>query len=242
MITPVVSIIIATYNSSSTIREALMSVQEQLFQDWECIIVDGASKDNTIDIVKEYEAKDSRFRHISEPDNGIYDAFNKGWKIAKGEWIYYLGSDDQLTNNSFIELIKHSNPNADVISGACYILHKNGRTTIQKSVRWGGCHQAKITRRSTLEKYNGFDTSYRIIADADLYERIKNGNGKVVNVDSPVAYFSMDGTSQKFSNIRRKYVEFFRIYEINIYNITPIFKWSIMYIRALLAFVYRKVI
>ena len=79
-----VSIIIATYNSGKTLRRALDSVLNQSYQDWECIVVDGASKDNTIGIVKEYVKKDSRFRYISEPDHGIYDAFNKGWKMAKG--------------------------------------------------------------------------------------------------------------------------------------------------------------
>ena len=78
-----VSIIVATYNSDKTLRQALDSVLNQSYQDWECIVVDGASKDSTIDIVKEYVSKDSRFRYISEPDNGIYDAFNKGWKMAK---------------------------------------------------------------------------------------------------------------------------------------------------------------
>lgn len=104
-----VSIIIATYNSEKTLRRALDSVLNQSYQDWECIVVDGASKDNTIGIVKEYVKKDSRFRYISEPDHGIYDAFNKGWKMAKGEWVMYLGSDDRLTTNGFSEVFKDSN-------------------------------------------------------------------------------------------------------------------------------------
>ena len=92
-----VSIIIATYNSEKTLRRALDSVLNQTYQDWECIVVDGASKDNTIEIVKEYVSKDTRFRYVSEPDHGIYDAFNKGWKMAKGEWVMYLGSDDRYS-------------------------------------------------------------------------------------------------------------------------------------------------
>lgn len=82
---PLVTVIIATYNASATLQKALNSVLNQSFQDWECIIIDGASKDNTIDIVKQYCKKDIRFRYISEPNNGIYDAFNKGWKMARGE-------------------------------------------------------------------------------------------------------------------------------------------------------------
>ena len=81
---PDVSIIIATFNAGKTLKVALTSVLNQTFQSWECVIVDGGSKDNTVEIIREYELKDNRFRHISEPDNGIYDAFNKGWRMAKG--------------------------------------------------------------------------------------------------------------------------------------------------------------
>ena len=105
-----ISIIIATFNSSRTLAKALESVLEQNFNDWECIIVDGKSTDNTLDIIKEFELKDSRFSHVSEKDNGIYDAFNKGWKMAKGEWIYYLGSDDYLTGDGLKKLASVESP------------------------------------------------------------------------------------------------------------------------------------
>ena len=112
-----ISIIIATFNSAKTLRVALNSVMLQTFQDWECIVVDGLSKDNTLEIVKEFEAKDVRFHHISEADKGIYDAFNKGWKLAKGEWIYYLGSDDQVTRNGLTDLMEVSTSEACVLYG-----------------------------------------------------------------------------------------------------------------------------
>ena len=111
-----VSIIIATYNSEKTLRRALDSVLNQSYQDWECIVVDGASKDNTIGIVKEYVSKDARFRYISEPDHGIYDAFNKGWKMAKGEWVMYLGSDDEYTKDG-IKVLMENSDGADVVYG-----------------------------------------------------------------------------------------------------------------------------
>lgn len=115
-----ISIIIATYNSGKTLRRALDSVLNQSYQDWECIVVDGASKDNTIDIVKEFVNKDSRFRYISEPDHGIYDAFNKGWKMANGEWMMYLGSDDEYTKDGIKALMENSD-GADVVYGDTYI-------------------------------------------------------------------------------------------------------------------------
>ena len=96
---PKVSIIIATFNSEKTIERALNSVLNQKIQDWECIIVDGASTDATVNIIRKFTEKDHRFRYLSEPDTGIYNAFNKGWKLANGTWIYYLGSDDELLQN-----------------------------------------------------------------------------------------------------------------------------------------------
>lgn len=112
------SIIIATFNAAKTLNKALDSVLNQTYQNWECIIVDGASKDDTINIVKEYVQKDTRFRYISEPDKGIYDAFNKGWEMAKGDWIYYLGSDDILLPNGLESLIKGTDTNSyDIIYG-----------------------------------------------------------------------------------------------------------------------------
>ena len=143
-----VSIIIATYNSEKTLRRALDSVLNQTYQDWECIVVDGASKDNTIEIVKEYVSKDTRFRYVSEPDHGIYDAFNKGWKIAKGEWVMYLGSDDRLTQNGFTEVFEDDYPDYDIISGDVFTEKIDGSVKPNISEGYAGCHQGKFARPS----------------------------------------------------------------------------------------------
>ena len=111
MNSPKISIIVATFNAAKTLSVALNSILSQTFQDWECIIVDGASKDNT------YIERDSRFRYVSEPDKGIYDAFNKGWKLAKGKWIYYLGADDELLPNAFDNLFKNDLNDLDIVYG-----------------------------------------------------------------------------------------------------------------------------
>ena len=91
-----VIVLLASYNGEKYLRDQLDSLINQTYPNWECLVIDGGSKDNTIDILKLYKQKESRVDFISEPDNGIYDAFNKGWKKAKGEWILYLGADDFL--------------------------------------------------------------------------------------------------------------------------------------------------
>lgn len=238
---PKVSIIIASYNSDKTISKTLESVVNQTFQDWECIVVDGMSKDNTIEIVKEYASKDPRIRYISEPDKGIYDAFNKGWKMAKGEWIHYLGSDDWLTKESFTQLIKESSNIYDVISGGCWIYKIDGSKKKQMSIGFEGCHQAKLTQRSSIEKYSGFNQKYKIFADFDLYLRMKNNGAKIKNVDAMVAYFSMGGTSQSISNLLKCNQEFKCIYKENGMKYS-IFKQIHYLTYTYLSIMYRKAI
>lgn len=194
-----VSIIVATYNSERTLRNALDSVLNQSFQDWECIIVDGASNDNTIEIAREYVKKDSRFRYISEPDKGIYDAYNKGWKMAKGEWILYLGSDDELTFEGIKSLIVKSG-GADIVYGNT-LFRKAGisklRLKISSVPKMGGfcCHQSLMMKRELISKLDGFDMQYKILADKDLICRAMKTNCKIQQTNATVSIFSLDGAS-----------------------------------------------
>lgn len=196
-----VSIIIATYNSEKTLRRALDSVLNQSYQDWECIVVDGASKDNTIGIVKEYVKKDSRFRYISEPDHGIYDAFNKGWKMAKGEWVMYLGSDDEYTKEGIKALMDNSQE-ADVVYGNVILRYGNGKTkkqlaSVNDFVGTSAfcCHQAVAMKTDVIAFFKGFDMSYKILADWDLLRRTGQKGYKYKYVNSFIAYFSVGGAS-----------------------------------------------
>ena len=90
--TPLVSIIIAVYNGANTLQDCLDSIKQQTYQNIELIIIDGGSTDATIDVLNEYDAQISYW--ISEPDDGIYNAWNKGVVQAKGEWICFLGADE----------------------------------------------------------------------------------------------------------------------------------------------------
>ena len=234
-----VTIIIATFNSEKTLRQALASVRDQTFQNWECIIVDGASKDGTIGIVKEFAGADSRFRYISEPDHGVYYAFNKGWKIAKGEWIHYLGSDDVLTENGINDLMKHEDAAIDVLNGHCYVKKIDGTIKPCFSNGMWGCHQGKLTRRSILEKYGGFDSTYKILADADLMSRLSADGIAVKIVDTFVATFSMGGISQDFKGIIKRLRERIRLCKprSRTRDITNAFY---SFIKEILSIIYRK--
>ena len=100
---PLISIVIATYNSKNVILRAVESCLKQSFDDFEVIIVDGASTDGTVDIIK--NINNPKITIISEPDNGIYEAWNKGVRLAKGDWIVPLGSDDYFWDNDVFKKI-----------------------------------------------------------------------------------------------------------------------------------------
>lgn len=101
-----ISIITVTYNSAKTLKETLESVLKQTYTNYEHIIVDGLSKDNTIEIVKEYEEKyNGKLKYISEKDTGLYDAMNKGIKMATGDIIGILNSDDIYAHENVLQEI-----------------------------------------------------------------------------------------------------------------------------------------
>ncbi len=214
-----VSIIIATFNAGKTLERALESIRNQSFQSWECIIVDGASKDSTIDIVKKYVNIDVRFKYISEPDKGIYDAFNKGWKMAVGNLIYYLGSDDALTKDGISELVNKIEDN-DVVYGNVILQYQNGKVKLQKGTEKRNfyspmtfcCHQSVIMKRDVIEKLGGFNQMYCILADWDLLRRAGQNGYKFKYIDIPVAVFSVGGLSSDNYNVP---IEAYKIYSKN---------------------------
>lgn len=199
------SILIATYNSEKDIRIALNSVKSLSITDWECVIIDGKSTDGTLDVVKEYSNDDTRFRFISEKDDGIYDALNKGVKIANGEWIYVLGSDDSVTNNGLKDLVGQSS-NYDVVYGNVFLIGDSGEISVfkakhHKALRYvmNCSHQAVIVRRSVIESLKGFNKVYKIRADFDLLQRAYLAGYKFKQVDTYVANYKTTGFSSMAS-------------------------------------------
>lgn len=217
-----ISIIIASYNSEGVIGRALNSVLNQNFSTWECIVVDGGSKDRTIEIVSRYSANDSRFSFTSEPDNGIYNALNKGLKKAKGEWIYVLGSDDELLPNGLLSLLNGDDGESDCIYGDVFLRDNLGKISLFKSkpcnkLRTAMCcsHQGIIIKRAVMIDLNGFDEQFKISADYELLIRayLRGYNFKQLK-GTTVCYFSSDsGVSSKLDLYSAK--EQYRIYSKN---------------------------
>ena len=132
-----ISVITATYNSAATLRDTMESILRQGYTDYEYIVVDGASKDATVDIIREYEPRfEGRMRWVSEPDKGIYDAMNKGIAMATGDVVGLLNSDDFYTSDDILSTVacELSAPDApDAIYGDVHYVNDEDLT---KQVRY----------------------------------------------------------------------------------------------------------
>ena len=199
---PKVSIIIAAYNAGPTIEKALCSVEKQSFQDWECLIIDGMSHDDTIQKVKYFADKDNRFRVFSEPDKGVFDAFNKGWQKAQGEWIYYLGSDDELLPDGIKSLMEYAD-GVDLVYGGIRMKYRSKCTKDKEASFWEkempfslpASHQAIIMKRDAIERLGGYDLKYKILADYDLINHAFFVGMKANRCSDMIAVFSLGGLS-----------------------------------------------
>lgn len=227
MINEMISVIIATFNSKVYLHEALDSVLNLQGVEWECIIIDGASKDGTIDVIKAYVKRDNRFKYISEPDNGIYDALNKGINMSYGEWIYVLGSDDTVTVDGLKTLLDSSR-DYDVVFGDVHIKQPDGAVSDfyakdYEKLKYvmAFSHQAVIVRRKVILRMNSFNLSYRIRADFDLMQRIYLAGYRFKQVRTFVANYSADGFS---SNAEIKtHIERYHICKNNKSTLFPLF-------------------
>lgn len=189
-----VSIITVSYNSSKTIKDTIQSVINQSYKNIEYIIVDGDSSDNTVEIVKDYEQfflKDSKkkFKWISEKDKGIYDGINKGIKMATGDIIGILNSDDFLFDKNVISDVVHKfkTSSIDCLYGNIVFIdpvsNKIVRRWISKKFEqglfeksWTPAHPSFYCKKVCYDMHGLYKTNYKIAADVDLMYRFIDRN------------------------------------------------------------------
>lgn len=202
---PLFSIIIATYNSEKYLSRTLESIISQDFTDYEILIIDGKSKDKTIDVVTDYG--DAISVCISEPDNGIYDAWNKGIKNARGKWIMFVGSDDLLLPGALSSYALYVNQKESYglqyISAKVELITEEGKLlrTIGKPWKWSKfkrymcvAHVSSIHSITLYEEYGIYDTNYKITGDYELLLRAKD-NLRAGFVDKALAKMQIGGVS-----------------------------------------------
>ncbi|WP_406824411.1 glycosyltransferase family 2 protein [Pedobacter sp. KACC 23697] len=211
------SIITCTFNAENYLQNCINSVKMQGYTNFEYILIDGGSKDRTLSIIE--HNLDVINKYVSEPDNGIYNAWNKGLKLARGEWIMFLGADDELLPNTLSKyhnfLIHKDESILDYVSGKVIfesVLGKK-RRTIGKLWRWdifrkymNVAHVASLHSSKFFEKYGYFNESFKIVGDYELLLRA-GGNLQAAFVDSELALMRDGGVS---NNPKKVFIETFK--------------------------------
>ena len=208
-----ISIITITYNSSKTLQRALDSVQSQTYGDIEHILVDGASKDGTAEIIKAYAAEHTNVRWVSEKDEGIYNALNKGIRMATGDVIGFLHSDDVLNSSESIAHIAAAfeASQADVVYGDLQYFRggKVVRQWISNDFRpsslkygWMPPHPTVYVRKEVYEQVGPYDEWFRISADFDMMLRIFKAGYKAQYIPEVLVCMEVGGASNKDTKAR----------------------------------------
>ena len=182
-----ISIITATFNSAKTLKDTIQSVLRQTNKDFEYLIIDGGSTDETIDIVKSYESEFSgRLKWVSEKDQGIYDAMNKGIKMASGDVVGILNSDDYFTSDDILQTVDNAfkSHEIDAIYGDIHFI-RDGNP--QKCVRYYSsrmfrpfwlrfgfmpAHPSFYCKRDIFDKAGLYSLDYKIGADYEMMVRL----------------------------------------------------------------------
>jgi len=214
MYTPSVCVIIATYNAAATVEKAVKSALAQDYPKLEVLVVDGASTDSTVAVVK--KIKNSRLQLVSEPDNGIYDAWNKGVSRTNAERIIFIGSDDWFTGPSVIANFWAQVPDS---ASACPLLYGSliaygidGVPLRKMGSNWkspwnfAGCHlwsafpipiMATFFLKGYIEYAGKFNTEFKIMADIDLVLKIAKEKSPLYIHSEPLLAMGHGGISTR---------------------------------------------
>lgn len=207
-----VSVVIASYNYARFLPEAVQSVQAQTYTNWECIILDDCSSDNTPDVAARLVRGDSRVRYVRNEKNlGVSGTRNRGTALARGEYIAVLDADDWWHPDKLQSQMRalHAHPAAQICFTAYVRVDSNGHTAkrvastalapIDHTLRANNLllHSAVVARKSAIEAVGGYDTTLPCAHDWDLYLNVLHafGDSAFEYVDVPLAYYRMHGVS-----------------------------------------------
>ncbi len=204
-INPKLSVITIVYNNVKDIERTMLSVLNQTYSNIEYIVIDGASMDGTIEIIEHYKNRLAHF--ISEKDNGIYDAMNKGLALASGDYVLFMNSGDEIYATETVDEVFATAPSGDIYYGETEMYNQNWKSLGQRRHRapehfdWHSfkfgmnvSHQAIYIKRSLAQP---FDLRYKYSADIDWIIRAAKNASNVVNTHLYVAKYLVGGISKK---------------------------------------------
>lgn len=214
---PKCSIITVVYNGEAVLPLTLQSVLYQTYRNYEYIIIDGASTDGTVDLIRQNQAHIRKW--ISEADQGLYDAMNKGLSLAQGEYVWFLNAGDRIFDSQTLERIfTNAPPEADVIYGDTMIADSEGkdigprRLKAPENLSWKSlrdgmvvCHQSVIVKRSLAEPY---DLKYKVAGDYEWLLRVLKKSKKNYYTGFYLCRFLEGGINKKqiFKALKERFV------------------------------------
>ena len=213
MIEPFFSVIIATFNSEKTLEECLNSLLAQTLADFEIVIIDGESTDKTVRIIELYlnkfQEQGIKYQWLSEKDQGIYDAWNKGLDIAKGKWVSFLGADDTFVKEALERYkAKAMESEFQFISAKANLVQSN-LILDTLGIAWDWplfrremkvVHVGSIHLRSYFERYGIFDTTYKIAGDYEMLLRARK-NLKAGFINQVLVHMGTNGISNRMVDL-----------------------------------------
>lgn len=199
-----VSIVTPTFNAREVLTGCLENVAGQTDLHMEHLVVDGGSTDGSVDVLRQFADSHPHLRWLSGPDQGIYDAMNKGIGLARGHWLYFLGADDRLLTPASLANLLHAGlaTGADVVYGNVRLLGSGqvygGSFSALDLMRRNICHQAILFRRRVFDRHGDYDLRYRCLADHAFNMRWFNDPGlRVLHVPETVAVYNEAGFSNQ---------------------------------------------
>ena len=191
----IVTIITVCRNHAKELERTIRSVESQTWQEKEYLVIDGASTDDTLNVIKAHEASITRW--VSEPDQGIYDAMNKGVKMAQGEWVIFMNAGDTFAGDDTLQRVFGNPLDADVIYGDVIKGELVKKAEAPRNAhRMFYCHQSAFVKTSCLREFP-FDIRHRMSADFKQVKQLFLSGKRFRQLDFPVANFDTQGVSNR---------------------------------------------
>lgn len=229
-----ITVITICLNADKTLRKAIESVLTQTYKEIEYVVVDGLSTDSTPGIIEQY--KDEISKYISEPDDGLYSAMNKGIAISSGDIIFFLNADDSFYDDDVIKSVMNQfekHPYLDLVFGDIVWVHNGNEVYCKQTsqvtrtglARRTISHQSIFVRKEMFQKLGNFRQEYRVVSDYEWILRVfLTGQCNYLYVAQPIARFMLHGRSvnESWEGERREVMKkYFSVLEIIRYRAIP---------------------
>ena len=225
---PLITVITSTFNAAAYLAQAAQSIRQQTYRNIEWLIVDGGSTDGTVDVIRANE--DVIDYWLSEPDSGIYDAWNKALPHAAGCWVIFLGADDQL-DRSWLEKVAGQELQYDLVYSNLQLLDRDNHAPVfvQRGVSWKKAKSLQrqysvlphpgLAHAARLFEGNRFDPSFGSVADWEFLVRTQPDSGLYVE-DGVQAYMALGGASNNGAGMTRAIEEYFSVVKAHHLNLS----------------------